>query len=96
MATTRQDEELKPCQWHPVLRWLLFLPAGCVGCVLAILFVRYLYWFYGEGWFGEGKFLAEYAVRAAEPIGFLAAALWGPASISSDIHCAFRRSLLHP
>ena len=64
------------CTWHPVLRWFLFLPAGCVGCVLAILCVRYLYWFVGEGWFGENAFLVEYAVRVAEPIGFLAAALW--------------------
>ena len=73
----RQDEELLAVpNGTQCCGVLLFLPAGCVGCVLAILFVRYLYSFYGEGWFGEDAFLAEYAVRVAEPIGFLAAALW--------------------
>ena len=52
----RREPVEAACTWHPVLRWFLFLPAGCVGCVLAILCLRYLYWFVGEGWFGENAF----------------------------------------
>ena len=44
----------------------------CLPSFACVTFTR----LYGEGWFGEDAFLVEYAVRVAEPIGFLAAALW--------------------
>jgi hypothetical protein len=59
------------CQWDPVLRWLLFLPAGIVGTVLVQALLRFGQWLNGSGaWWGD--FLAA----AAEPWAFLALALW--------------------
>jgi hypothetical protein len=59
------------CKWHPALRWLLFLPAGCLATTVAQALIRVYWWdFLGCRWLGEA------VARAAEPVAFLAAALW--------------------
>jgi len=59
------------CKWHPVLRWLLFLPAGIVATALVQALLRFGQWLNGSGlWWGDCL------AAAAEPYAFLALALW--------------------
>jgi len=59
------------CTWHPIVRWLLFLPAGIVAMCLArttTLLAEYLN--------GEGRYWGECLAAAVESWAFLAASLW--------------------
>ena len=63
--------------WHQALRWLLFLPAGCGATGLAQALIRLIWWWeYHAFDFWCPFWVGEHFVAAAEPLAFLAAALW--------------------
>jgi hypothetical protein len=61
----------QPCTWHPLLRWLLFLPAGIAAMSLAEFFVRIT-----QHLNGNGYYIGECLASAIEPWAFLTASLW--------------------
>lgn len=59
------------CTWHPILRWLLFLPAGIAGTSLVQGGLRATQWLNGSG-----AYWGECLAVAAESWAFLAPSLW--------------------
>ncbi len=61
----------KQCTWHPVLRWILFIPVGFVCTALFQGLARFAQ-FIG----GSGAFWGNCLAAVAEPVAFLIPALW--------------------
>jgi hypothetical protein len=59
------------CTWHPVVRWLLFLPAGIAAMCLARAIVILAQYFNGES-----RYWGLCLAVAVESWAFLAASLW--------------------
>ena len=63
------------CKWHPALRWIVFLPAGCVATMLVQAGLRLVGLLHESDLWG-GTWGYDSLAAAAEPLAFLAAALW--------------------
>jgi hypothetical protein len=61
----------KECTWHPVLRWIFFIPAGLVFTTLLQGILRLAHYINGNG-----EFCGNCLAALAEPIAFLIPAIW--------------------